>query len=187
MSSELNVIYQTCSVLSWVAVKTERFHHQAYSSRQCCSRTWQATNKGRDRWVKPISLITTHKLKDQVNEQLGSQSSKLEKLETENKALSQFLSEVEAVRNRYMRELDELKESLQHAESADKTNSDLPNISPLMTSRCSTGIYKCWTENPLCFLLITRTLIWTLTNPCRSSPSNSVSSVTSSRTHSYGS
>ena len=53
-------------------------------------------------------------LSDQVNKQLGTQSSKLEKLENENKALSQFLSEVEAVRNRYMREIDELKRSVQN-------------------------------------------------------------------------
>ena len=80
--------------------------------------------------------------KDQVNKQLGSQSSKLEKLESENKALSQFLSEVESVRNRYMKELDELKQSLQHGENSDKVNSELPAISPLMTSRCSIGIHN---------------------------------------------
>ena len=57
-------------------------------------------------------------LSDQVNKQLGTQSSKLEKLESENKALSQFLSEVEAVRNRYMREIDELKRSVQNENKA---------------------------------------------------------------------
>ena len=64
-------------------------------------------------------------LSDQVNKQLGTQSSKLEKLENENKALSQFLSEVEAVRNRYMREIDELKRSVQNEDKDRGHNKDV--------------------------------------------------------------